>query len=986
MLVNCHCIIKGCITFGVILSNSVINDDNQDSIKKPELIIPTKFVAVGTTSTVTITLERGSHCTYQITFGDGTSLTLENSDFLAFRTPLLVTHNYNLPGNYTIDLAVSNDISTAYAVDSIFVQNSISSIQITAPSVIPFPPGLAHIEVAIGDTDLTLRNVFLDIDFGNDQRSQFYVDSLSKTQPFVTNKQYFMSDIGAVSVSANCSNAVSHLEKSTQFVLQRVLKGLTIETLNYTLETGDHADIRIEITAGSHLLYDINFGDGNFVSGYELNSVGGPFSRLMSHRYEVPGLYQITVFLRNDVGNLTSILEREISVQNPVQSLVLNLVSSKSDTEDVISMPDGILEYETAYIGAEEQSPTEVTCIMAVDDIYSNSSSVQKLSRDSPLILVYHLPELSQKTLVNVTVACFNKISRVQLSRSVNIQRSVDSVTFVPDKFNIPVNGSVLFDIRILGGSDLTISLSYGTGMNDVIQQISWFENEFILQRLHRYEHSKATPYQAILSVSNKVYQNEISLNINVVERITGLNFLCFYYVSEISNSKSYGEGPLGNIFPQERIIWCEASTESGNFLTYEWIFEEGQSQVSGNPGRHWFLKAGNHTIALKVKNPLYVSSMALDIEIYQTILLKEILTNGPKDAYNPINLTLVSFWPGTKSCFKWDVGDGSPSHVYGGTHCSLQVGPSEKFTSMEPEKSIDHSHTYTKEGEFAVTVTAWNLLSNASVATKAVIRKINCGYPAVNILGDGRNHLYPLASLRSEWINLESNVIPNCSVSDVALFNWTVERIIDGATYRDRRVERFPVDQLSTDKFQVAFPPRTFPPGTYRVTLEVAMAVLPVLSASDQIHIKVSPSPLTVKIDGGSARSAGFNSILTMDAVSVTIDPDVGIYDKTGMEFEWFCIRQGEELTRAENGTILDAFIELPDPEQKANLTGSGCFRTGIGKLRISSGIARVDTFLLDPGSTNYFVVQVRKGAKFGIFRQEIQVVDGIPPSIAIV
>ena len=933
-----------------------------------------------------VLLLRGSHVTYTVDFGDGSQSVYQNTDVLGFRTPLTLNHTYSSPGTANIIVTITNDVSTATTSLTIVIQNTMGGMQLQVPKFVSFPPGIAEF-ILISTADI-LTQMTASFDFGNDKTRLITVPEVGPNVPFVLQNQYFTNDVGEVTVDVNCSNLVSTKTLRSTFTIQRLIKEFHLSTATNFLSTkGDPLSLLTSVQSGSHIDVYIDFGDGSTEYNSDLNLDGDPYSRTITHNYTAPDHYTVQAVVSNGVSNVSTGLPDTIIVQNPIEDLTAVLVSTESLNEDVISLPSGVVSFEVQHSGPLSAAPSEVSCSLLYDSQLASMTTADAISSNSSLALGVILPDWSHVGSYAFSILCSNLISQVTMLKTVEVQRVVDEVTFTASKTEIPVNGTVLFTVGISAGSDVHILLRYGTGDKVTHFKKERFENLYQIQWIYKYEYSHYSPYNVLLVVSNKVYYNALSFPVYVVEEITRLVVTCFYYISDISSQEHPGEGPAVNIFPQERAVYCRVTCDTGNFLTFYWDFEN--NPLVGSPpaiGQHKYTAPGNYTIKLNVTNPLYMATASVDVIIYQTVLLKEITSDGPKDAFSLMRFTLGIFWPGTQPCYAWDMGDGSPVYVYGEQDCGKNASSSDYFTLWDGALYLLHNHTFKSEGLFKVTVTAWNYLSSHQVSSVAVVKGINCQYPQVDIVGGGRNPRDPIGALRGQWLNFQGNVVPDCLASDKAIFNWTVERVISGDTYQDNTAVPYPLDQTSTDMFQVIFPPKTFIPGSYIITLTVHMEILPALFKSDLVNIEIKPTPIVVKIVGGSARSVGYNSNVTIDAIGATYDPDVDTNDKTGFEFDWYCYRINESLTVAENGSIIDPLIEIPTAEMKANLTGPGCFRTGIGKLNTSKGAVTIDTYLMEPESNYIIFVKVKKGTKTGEFRQELVVVEGDPPEIEIV
>lgn len=73
---------------------SVIDVNNQDPIKGVKLIQTDRAYPVGSMATLMVAMERGSHATYTIEFGDGELSKVISTEVLSFQHLQEINHEY----------------------------------------------------------------------------------------------------------------------------------------------------------------------------------------------------------------------------------------------------------------------------------------------------------------------------------------------------------------------------------------------------------------------------------------------------------------------------------------------------------------------------------------------------------------------------------------------------------------------------------------------------------------------------------------------------------------------------------------------------------------------------------------------------------------------------------------------------------------------------------------------------------------------------
>ena len=76
----------------IIFVVAVISDDNQDTVKNVKIIQSELAYPVGSFISMLVAMERGSHVTYTIQYGDGGSSVVSSPEILSFQHSLNIEH------------------------------------------------------------------------------------------------------------------------------------------------------------------------------------------------------------------------------------------------------------------------------------------------------------------------------------------------------------------------------------------------------------------------------------------------------------------------------------------------------------------------------------------------------------------------------------------------------------------------------------------------------------------------------------------------------------------------------------------------------------------------------------------------------------------------------------------------------------------------------------------------------------------------------
>ena len=754
---------------------------------------------------LTVDMERGSHVTYRVDFGDGSSTTTDNPEQLAFKNPVIVSHSYSIPGNYTVGVTASNGISSEFTSNMITVQEKLDDINLQYDAVVGFPPGTADFELSL-NSQFDVSNVNVDWLFGNGKSSDEYLEVLPRKGVHQKQYQYFINDIGPKEFSVNVSNAVSSVVHNGSFTLQQTIRDLTVDIFSSSaLSKGQAFFILVSVTKGTDLNFDVKFGDGNEYTTFERNYENVKEGKIqtvnISHSYDTPGYYFIHLKVYNNISEQLYNHSMPIHVQQFVRDLSV-------ETFGVVGTPGDVAKFRVKYDGPENEYPTEVNCKLHINNVLSAKATIYSFKETQHKDIDFNLTDIYNTGDLPVKVNCSNDLNYQLMNTSVQVQRKIGSVVVLPNKANIAVNDTVVFDIVISAGEDITMSINYGDGSEeDVVSIPGLFNSDKVFQFIHTYRlPGFFIPTVLIVNLVSRILR---SLETNVFEAITGVELKRYYRLSDINTERSFGEGENKNIFPKERDVIFETTYNTGNGLSFFWDFGDNKQLTSSEKDTsHRYVHDGNFSIALNISNAIFSVIKQVKIEIYETVQMYLLENNGPKKALEVMSFQLYIGRPGTFSCYSWDMGDSTEPHIYGGSSCQQYANDSEKYTEWNPvssqETTMVHPHVYTSEENFAVRITGFNLISNATQKGTAVVAGINCYYPQVNIKGLGQNPDHPVEFFRSDRIPFESVIVVNCPASSETTVNWTLQTVLPGQSYHDVVLKDFPLAGIALNDFQV--------------------------------------------------------------------------------------------------------------------------------------------------------------------------------------
>ncbi|XP_078613154.1 polycystin-1-like [Branchiostoma floridae x Branchiostoma japonicum] len=281
------------------------------------LNVSSYIATVGIKIDFTITMAKGSNVVYDVNFGDGKSTTLHQPLPHDVPRPIHFTYAYNSSGLFDVAVTASNNISMLQVAlpTPITAQFEITNLTLTYDDPIPYPPGLVSFAVSVPPSIITPTNISLHIEFGDGVSEIREAFGITTEYPEIITHQYSQSAVGTTQVSIECFNLVSKKRFDVSMVVQERITGLTMLVNKDRTHVGGEATVDISVATGSHLIFEVDFGDGKT----QVSSFKSHKRVVMKHTYTVEGYYIIRVAVSNYFGTLKD--KAEISVQHPVRSL-----------------------------------------------------------------------------------------------------------------------------------------------------------------------------------------------------------------------------------------------------------------------------------------------------------------------------------------------------------------------------------------------------------------------------------------------------------------------------------------------------------------------------------------------------------------------------------------------------------------------------------------------------------------------------------------
>ncbi|XP_053393414.1 polycystin-1-like [Mercenaria mercenaria] len=943
---------------------AVIDNNNQDPINKVRIIQSKLAYPVSSLATMMVAMERGSHVTYVIEYGDGESSTAFSEEVLSFQYRLNIEHEYTSPGNYTLTVNVSNKISSEMVSTSVIIQDILTSLTLDVTDLDPLFSGNIMVNV---NTENLYNHVYFQWSFGD---GRYILEYIHDFQDTVSVEHIYA--IGAFDINVNISNLVSSVTLTRHIISQEVINGVEIMVEKFAIMPGEYLNFIVFAKTGSNLNLELNYGTGEITDVISKNNTKrGSTESVIQKIFNTPDEITVGIKLSNAISEWFDTIG-PVFVQYPIKNLKVKI-------NQITPSPPPEVHIE---ISSQEASfpPTSVTCDIFVHNTWSVTESVPELKKDQPTVVIVST-DGAVFGWIEVTVNCSNMLSYQYMETSTYVQAVIGNALIRADKTSVDIDDTVNFEFFIGKGSNIEYTYWFRLGQNHTGNLYSTLiTNKSITDH---FTFGQPGKYDVTFIVKNNVSSAIAYETVWVLEKVIGLTVSRNYEQSSKYNILHYGHGEEMNIFPVQRPVIFSASLNSGNNIRYRWNFGDGNETVV-NEGTvvHTFKMEGAYTVTVTAFNQLYFENVSLIIVMHEIVLPLKLSNNGPQKSYNIMEFVLELTYSGTETCYVWDMGDGSPLVHLGPEYCMGNESFDSFILIMEKLKTITYSHTYMDEGLYTVSVDAVNEVSSAKISSLAVVNGISCYYPEVSFKGGRQTIEMPIKKLVSDWIVLESSAVINCEATSGPVYNWNIQKVIEGETYLDHFLQPCDLDIAQVDRFEVYFQPRTLDVGLYKISLNVSMIGIQGLYTEEFTYLKIEASPLVAEVKGGSARQVSFDKDFILDGLTGSHDPDSKNDSKSHLNFEWWCRRQNEDFAEssADDIEIVAADIVLNTEDDK-----KGCFGTGIGRLPNISGLLEFPGFLLMPNTVNIFRLVVKDDTRVAMFEQEVHVVDGHPPDFHI-
>ena len=916
----------------------------------------TEYLLQNSSVEFTISWERGTDIKYTLYFNDSTD---HEWDFISgghtTNYSQLVTyasHNYSLVENVTIDLIIGNDVGHIHRFLLVNVEPPLSSaIGISTfytPLHVPTPVSFViELPSAVSKYYIIL---WCDFNFGDplDNVKSVFVEL--HEIPFNVNHTY-VAEMSHTSADVVCYNHVSNTTWSSQLILQENITEMKIVPNMLVGLTHEELLFNLSVVTGSDIVFTVDYGDGSpktTFTHHNVYSYEEPF--IIYHTFNTDETFLLSVYAENMFFNTTTMLWYVL--QHKVQGFSLTGPTH-------VAFPPGEGDY-MLYYTENVPNPTEVTCNWTVSDIrqYSVYSNEISNGQDYTYHVIYSRDELGINN--TLSVCCYNLASEYNLNISYSMYEVIENITveFYPRHLERGQWGTL--NISLIRGSEVDFSIGYGDGSITNLKHpnpIAYAE-PFLVNKTY----NTIGNFSISVTAYNHVGQAKTSLTYDIVVQ-NAIEHLAYHCTNHTVWPPGSVMCEIGVITPQQILhnVHCDWNC-GGSVYLYTYVDTLDQFEpydLHFNTSREHL---GNTSVLVNCYNLVSNLSFTMTIAVeLDAIILEDLKSNGSVFLTNATSFILTIQRYGSQSCFHWDMGDGIGVFVYRTIEC---LSHAEEMLlpfqlTFPGQLVLLHNYTYQNYGVHDVSVHAFNHVSNDTLFTTSVVLDWLCFAPNITMPNITTDQSVPYQHKRCEKYTISPSFDIYCWKTHEINITWHIFRLdING------NQASIPT---SNQKGIFNITDRELEYGMYDVQISASMGAVSNTTAVAHSYIEIIKCPLFASMTGDMVIQVKENTSYLINAMDVSYDPDVELFDKTGMEFTWICNRTDTSTFDQIFGDKMDKF--------------DGCFNDGFDLTSHRDGKLTLVANNFLPMSWHEIRVVITKDSRSASFGKMVYISPQDPP-----
>ncbi|XP_068100439.1 polycystin-1 isoform X2 [Hyperolius riggenbachi] len=501
---------------------------------------------VGLQTIINASVTSGDYITWTFDMGDG-NLLESNEPF--------INYTYAKDGNYTVNVTTRNPVNSLSEILQVKVY-VLQILKIEPSACIKENPNVTLTADVTGDyKNYNFTWIFDSLNCTWDLENITMSGIHSVTYNFLKSGIFPLCLI--VSSQVNKANYYTNICIEPEIVNVTLLPALQ----NVILGNKSHFEVIVFPPYQYKYIWDFGANSSKRGSGTEI-----------SFTYKVPGVYQVTVYVFNDVSsnNGTALVD----VQEPVETVKIAYNGSR------------VLEVDQLYIFEAIGSGTKVEHHWDFGDGFTDQ-------RQS----VAHV--YNRTGNFTISLYSYNSVSSTTTHMNVTVMTRIQGLTMNASRTVVPLNGSVTFTAYLQKGDDV---------------RYSWILCEWC-SPIHcdsttSYTFKSIGTFNVIVTAWNELGSMQDSIIIYVLEVIEGLQIVTGDLVNDCC-------------FPTNKSLPLQAMVKDGTNISYSWFIIKNDSIVQNGAGKIYqfiSLQPETYTIVLKAVNMLGNASVNTSVVFVESL------------------------------------------------------------------------------------------------------------------------------------------------------------------------------------------------------------------------------------------------------------------------------------------------------------------------------------------------------------------------------
>ena len=919
--------------------------------------------AVTETITLTLGVMRGSHVTCDVTVDHPLGPVGQTVDCTA---PVELTHSYGFPGNYTLWVDAGNEVSVGNNSISLIIQQPVTIIAVTSDFLVATPPGNISYNLATSPPYPSDPFCKWQYSFYIDHFDYVYAPDLMTYGTVTHVHQFPQGIIGPLTTTVNCSNLVSFYINTIPVFLMRPIIGPTLVAQPLYIQVGMAYDFQMLVFNGSHVTYNISYGDGESWST-SYTSLADNVPIIATHTYQTPGGFCAQLTVANLLG---------VDATPPVCLSVRNALIEDNLVLDVpkyIAYPDGVIIWGV-YTLSGKPIPRNVTLKLLPGDA---SVTVEYNVDMTSFVGVHTYTAYISGGYVEFSIYLNNIVSDLWLNESLIMQRVIDGLQLTCPEFTED-NSATAVVVQVTTGShfNLTFSLDTKNGLESFPGEL-YLSHDYIFPEIGNHtlyvfafnhvsnesegcqvlvqhpvdmDHSTPGPVaigedMCISSVSRHNKTGSVSFDVDygdgTSETIPNVNpigafSICHPYqspgayhltvvVSNRINQQSFAglvnvETPVTGVNFTVSSPWSDAEDgvlsfwpykdinflgtfETGTNVQMAWIFGEFGILSGSSEAAFHFKISGYFTVTFTVYNSVSSTNASLVLLISSPVGL--MLFDHPGKVYRIDGITInVAFDVPKNICLHFNITGPVELNLWQETLTGIcrTCEPHCHVTLLDFTDSFEFHIAFSIEGDYSVCLYMNTEWKWSKICSELHVQKYACENPTVAIPAGVGD------SPANPRVVLKSTqtTITTEDLRASTECRETSNYLTQWDFLLITGGGRSPISSpgVRVEVYFSTIYERALDYGIYAVRLTVLMKEFEMFNGSDSLYIEIRKSPLQVSILPGPFSMVGNTKVLVLDTGDRTLDPDTDAI--TGMSLTWICFRTSEGWTFQEDAAPL--------------------------------------------------------------------------------